>query len=471
MKCQTSVIATVVCITLALAAGCAAGAPADIVAAPKSPEAVAYSFTPEDEALLDQVQYACFQYFWKEVGSPAKLAKDRHKGPVGSIASAGFQLSALPIGVERGWITREDGERRARTLLQALAAHDDNKRFGVYIHYPDIDTAGQSHEGYELLASTVDHALLMAGVITAGQYFGGQVRHMADVMIAETNWRAFAVEPQGYLSMGWTPDDPKKMDGPGTFHKAIWSWASDEELLVYFLAVGAPTPGYSVDPEMYYRLKRNVKQHKDMPPYVVSWGGPLFNYVFAHCWIDYRALGPDDPSKFRIDAPRVDWFENSRRAVLTHRQRCIEQAKRFKTFSENRWGLSACASHKGYLVPQVRPNGSDQDEWFNGTIAPYAAASALMFTPAESMAALHAFRELRGKDGKPLVWHDPSEGGYGFADSFNLDEQQASDDYVGIDQGPMLLGIENARSGLIWRLFMSDKNVQRAVKRLKLGDE
>ncbi len=428
-----------------------------------------HTFSPADEALLDEVQYACFQYFWKEVGHPAQLAKDRYKGSVGSIASTGFQLSALPIGVERKWITRAAGERRARTVLQSLIGRDDNKRFGVYIHYPDLNTGGMSHEGYELLASTVDHALLMAGAITAAQYFGGEVRTLTDRLVAETNWKAFAVAPGGFLSMGWKPDDPTRMQGPGKFHKAIWSWASDEELLVYFLAVGAPRPAYAVEPEKYYRLKRLVKGHKDMPPYVVSWGGSLFNYIFAHCWINYRTLGPDDPTRFKVDAPRVDWYENSRRAVLTHRRRCVEQAARFATLAADRWGQSACASHKGYLVPQVRPNGSDKDEWFGGTLAPYAAASALMFTPAESMAAIRAFRELRGVDGKPFAWRDPAQGGYGFVDSFNLDEQQASDDYVGIDQGPMLLGIENARTGLIWELFMSDRNVQRSVQRLRLG--
>ena len=304
MKCQIPVIAAVVFTTLLAAAGCASpSVAADIVASKTPPAAATYVFTPADNELLDQIQYACFQYFWKEVGRPAHLAKDRYKGPVGSIASAGFQLSALPIGVERGWISRAQGEQRARTVLQALITRDDNKRFGVYIHYPDINTAGQSHEGYELLASTVDHALLTAGAITAAQYFGGEVRTLTDRLVDETNWHAFETQPDGFLSMGWTPDDPEKMNGPGKFHKAVWSWASDEELLVYFLAAGVPNPAHAIEPEVYYRLKRNVKQHKDMPPYVVSWGGPLFNYTFAHCWIDYRSLGPRQPPTLQDQRP------------------------------------------------------------------------------------------------------------------------------------------------------------------------
>ena len=154
--------------------------------------------------------------------------------------------------------------------------------------------------------------------------------------------------------------------------------------------------------------------------------------------------------------------------MLTHRQRCIEQAARFKTLASDRWGLSACSARDGYIVPEIRPNIRDEDTWFDGTVAPYAAISAIMFTPEESLAAIRAFRALKGADGKPLVWRDPKSGGYGFVDSFNIDQGFVCDDYVGIDQGPMLLAIENARTGLIWKLFMRHEAVQRALKRLRL---
>lgn len=432
---------------------------------------VAYRFTAADEALLERVQHGCFLFFWREVGSPSGLAKDRRKGPVSSIAAVGFQLSSLPIGVERGWITRDEGRQRATSALTSLLERDDNKKFGVYLHFPDLNTGGMSHEGYEIVASTVDHALLLAGALTAGEYFGGEVAALADRMAAETNWKAFAVAPNGYISMGWRPDDKSRMDGPGSFLEWHWWSASDEERLVYLLAVGAPTPEHAVLPEMYYRLQRNVRQHKELPPFVVSWPGTLFTYFFSHCWIDYRALGPDSPQAFGVAAPRVDWFENSRRAVLTHRARCIEESARYKTLAEDRWGLSACAARDGYIVPHIRPNLADQDELHEGTIAPYAAASAIMFTPAESMAAIRAFYELRGPGGERLVWRDPAEGGYGFVDSFNLEQGWVEDDCVGIDQGPMLVAIENVRTGLAWKLFMKNAHVRRALERLKLTPE
>ncbi len=131
--------------------------------------------------------------------------------------------------------------------------------------------------------------------------------------------------------------------------------------------------------------------------------------------------------------------------------------------------MSACAARDGYIVPELRPNIRDKDDWFEGTVAPYAAASALMLTPPESMAAIRAFRALRDDAGRPLIWRDPRQGGYGFVDSFNLSQRFVSDDYVGIDQGPMLIGIENARSGLVWRLFMRSEVVQRGLERLRWG--
>jgi hypothetical protein len=129
-------------------------------------------------------------------------------------------------------------------------------------------------------------------------------------------------------------------------------------------------------------------------------------------------------------------------------------------------GFNAQGRH-AYVVQQVLPNASGRENWQRGTVAPYAAASAIMFTPVESMAALRAFRALEDPSGKPLAWRDPADGGYGFVDSFNLDQQRASDDNVAIDVGPMLLAIENARTGLIWRLFMEHPVARRAVERLQ----
>ncbi len=450
-----------------------ASAETPIKATAEDRDAWNYHFSPADTALLDDVQRGCFQYLWKEVGQPAMLAKDKTSDTICSTAAVGFQLSSLPIGVERGWITRAEGEQRALTVLRSLVERKDNKKFGIYLHFIDSDTGGlpdftKTKYRYELVASTVDHALLEAGAMTAASYFGGEVARLSDVIDRDADWRAMFDDKAGYLTMGWGAKTDAGVAGPGEFRPNHWEWCSDEERLIYFLAVGSPDEKHALEPASYYRLKRVVKRHAEMPPYVVSWNGSLFTYFFAHCWIDYRHVAEDNPEAFGADGPAVDWFENSRRAVQTQRARCIEQSGRFPTLGENRWGLAPCAFREEYVVHEVRPNIDDKDDWQNGVVPPYGAGSAIMFTPAESIAALREYKSLRGPDGSPLAWRDPDKGGYAFVDSFSLAPPYGQNENLGIDVGPLLLAIENVRTGLVWRLFMGDDVAKRAAKRLRL---
>ena len=355
-----------------------------IAASKNSTRAWQYAFSSDDVAFLEKIEHGCFQYFWNEVGRPAKLAKDKTSDTICSTAAVGFQLSSLPIGVERGWITRAEGEERAKTVLHSLVDRNDNKKFGIYLHFIDSGTGGlpdfsKTKYHYELTASTVDHALLQAGAMTAASYFHGEVAQLADQIVDGADWQTMFDKKAGYLSMGWRVKTDRGVDGPGEIHPNYWEWCSDEERLVYFLAVGSPVESHALKPATYYHTKRIVKQHGDMPPYVVSWNGSLFTYFFAHCWIDYRHLAADDPAAFGEAGPAVDWFENSRRAVLTQRQRCIEEASQFPTLGENRWGLAPCGFKDKYLVHEVRPNICDHDSWCDGVVPPYAAGSAIMF--------------------------------------------------------------------------------------------
>lgn len=431
-----------------------------------------HEFTAADNELLNAIEKGCFQYFWNEVGQPAKLAKDKTTDTVCSIAAVGFQLASLTIGVERGWITRDEGRERALTVLRALTGRTDNKKFGVYFHFVDERHGGQpdysrTRYRYELTASTVDHAILQSGVMVAAEYFGGDVAVAAAPIVDDADWRAMRDKKTGLMTMGWKAATDKGVAGPGGLVSAWWQYASDEERLVDFLAVGAPAK-HAVDPAVYYGLKRIVKKHGDMPPYVVSWNGSMFTYFFAHCWIDYRHLAADDPAAFGQPGPAVDWFENSRRATLTHRTRCLEASREFPTLGPNRWGLAPCEFGPDYYVAQVRPNVSDTDEWRGAAVPPYGAGTAIMFTPAESLAALREYRSLKDADGKPLVWNDPAARGYGFMDAFRLDPPHGHNVNSGHDQGPLLLAIENVRTGLIWKLFMQHDVAKRAVERLKL---
>ena len=355
-------------------------------------------------------------------------------------------------------------------MLRFLRQRDDNRHDGIYLHFVRLNT-GDIYPPFRNEASTVDHSLLLAGAMPAAVYFGGEVARIVDEIAAESNWRAYVSPADGYLHMGWRPADNANMKGPGEPIKNTWSIASDEERIIYFLAVACPTEGFTLEPRDYYRLQRTVDSHKGSPPFVVSWNGIPFNYFFSHLWIDYGQFAADEPAKFGVEAPRVDWFENSRRALLTHRRRCAEAATMFASFANDQWGVSPCTGYaadgnQAYLEQSVKPNLSKRDEWRLGTVAPYAAAGSISFTPTESIAALRAFRRLKHEDGTPLVWRDPDDDGYAFADSFNLDQGRVSDDNVSIDVGPTLLAIENFRTGLIWRLFMSHAIARRGVDRL-----
>jgi hypothetical protein len=432
-----------------------------------------YKFSPDDEALLDKIEEACFRYFWNEVRPPALLVKDNTTDSVSSVAAVGFQLSSLPIGVERGWITRDQGTERARAVLRALVTRTDNKKHGIYLHYLAGNTGGPldrtgGQRQYELQASTIDHALLQAGAMTAAVYFKGEIARLAEKIAVGADWPAMYDDVAGWMTHGWRASTNRGVDGPGEIRPHHWLFASDEERLISFLAVGAPHASKAIEPQAYYRLQRVVKRHESMPEFAVSWNGSLFTYFFAHCWIDYRHLAADDPAAFGQAGPRVDWFENSRRAVLTHRARCIEASSEYPTLGPNRWGLAPCEFAGRYLVADVKPNVSDQDRWLDGIVPPYAAGAALMFAPAESMAALREFRSLKKGDGTPLAWRDPASGAYGFVDAFRLSPAEANEANFGINVGPLLLGIENARSGLIWRLFMEHDVARRAVERLRL---
>ncbi|MDZ4657993.1 MAG: glucoamylase family protein [Bythopirellula sp.] len=436
-------------------------------------ETPAYEFSAGDEKLLDQIQRGCFNYLWKEVGVPAKLAKDRRFTAVASMAGVGFQLASLPIGVERGWITREQGEERALTILRSLRDAPENRRHGVFLHFVNADT-GNIYRAWDNEISTVDHALFLAGAFPAASYFQGEVASIVEQFAKETNWKEYQRSDSGLLTFAWKPNDRSSIKGDGEYMELEWHLATDEERLIYFMAVGAPTEEWAVDPTSYYKLERQVGQLRDMQPFVMSWNGLLFTYFFSHCYINYRDMPADDPSQFGGTGPRVDWFENSRRGTLAHRQACLDLAAKYGTFAEDRWGLSPCMAQAGdkpgwdYIVQELQPNIRKNDDLKHGTVAPYAAGSSIMFTPQESMAALRAFRDLKGEDGQPLVWRDPQQGAYAFADSFNVDQQVACDDNIAIDVGPLILAIENVRSGLIWKLFMEHEHAQRASERLKL---
>lgn len=455
-----------------------------------------FAFSADDDAFLNDIQRGCFNFFWNAglKNSPLGMVPDRTSKPTVSVAGVGFQLSAFCVGVERGWVSRDEAFERTRRILTALRENPNNRKAGLFFHYLHPETAGQPTEAYEHVVSTIDSALLFAGIITAGEYFGGEVRSIADALVADANWKFFvddhAEKPweRGYISLGWKPDKLSDPTGAGKILPYYWADCGDEHRLVTFLGVAAPREEHRVDSALYYKLRRQIGQYQDTGPVVYfPWSGALFVSFFAHCWIDYRTIGVDDPGVFHIaNRPRVDFWENSRRAVRLHQLKCEANPKQLATLGRDAWGLSASDVASGYAVPGLFPDPlpmpgarpqydypvfTATDNYGDGTIAPYAAGSAIMFDPDRALAALRQYRDLKNTDGRPLLWSDPTQGGYGFRDAFNLAtgaKPWVAEDYVAIDQGPLILAIENARSGLLWKLFQQHDAVKVGLTRLGL---
>jgi len=447
-----------------------------------------FSFAAEDERLLDEVQRGAFNFLWNAADPATGMVVDRSSTSIVSVAGVGFQLSAIPIGVERGWVTRDEGEARATLILESLKGNPANRKHGLFYHYLDGKSASATVDGYEHIVSTIDSALLFAGMITVSSYFGGEVAQLADSMVNAADWSAFVSGSEarpgerGFISLGWKPDDQNDTAGSGTLLPFYWVDSGDEHRLVTFLAVAAPNPEYRVPAEMYYRLRRRLGTYADLGPIVwFPWSGALFTSFFAHCWIDYAAMGADDPARFGVEhRARVDWWENSRRTAAMHRLKAIENPKALPGLGADIWGINASDAAHGYAVPGLFPTPVDMpharpeldfapytptDNWGDGTIAPYSAGCSIMFDPPAAMTALHRYRQIEG------LWSDPSTGGYGFRDAFNPGTGWVAPDYVAIDQGPLILAIENARTGLVWRLFHEHPAVQAGVERLKLQHE
>ena len=209
-----------------------------------------------------------------------------------SVAGVGFQLAALPVGVERGWITREEGEARARTILRALADNPENRKAGRVL--TTTSTGGRpvrSGVGPELVVSTIDSAILLAGVGVAASYFGGEVRATGDRLIDGTDWAFFVsgddarAHERGFISLGWKPADPAFPVGEGSLLPYYWLDNGDEHRLVVFMANTPSDPARRVPPEMYYRLRRRaLGSYGNSGPMVwFPWSGALFTAFFAHC--------------------------------------------------------------------------------------------------------------------------------------------------------------------------------------------
>lgn len=413
---------------------------------PLSDEITVKTKSMSDDEFLDMTQRAVFRYFWDWGDSNSGLARERWQpnelDVTNTIGGGGFGVMAIIVGVERGFVTREDGAKRILKILNFLTSTAD--RFhGVFPHWLNGTTGKVVNFGIQNGGDIVETSFMIQGLLTARQYFyklnedEGNIRKLSDDIWRAVDWEFYRNGSTG-LYWNWSPTMGFNFSDTFIFH----GW--NETLITYLLAIASPTKPVILPALSFYRSGwgngdqiRNTSIYYNIPLYVGSnYGGPLF-------WTHYSFLGFDPRGK-------KDWYTNyfnhNKNQTLVNRAYCINNPKKFEGYNENSWGLTASNSIPGVNYLAHEPGSND-----NGTIAPTAAISSMPYTPNESIAALKYFYRTYGAQ----LWGD-----FGFKDAFNISKQWFNDDYLAIDQGPIICMIENYRTQLLWNNFMSSPEIQ-----------
>ncbi len=390
-------------------------------------------------------EYKSFLFFWEQANdldsSPGYgLIRDRYPGnpSLASIASVGFGLSAIVIGVERQWITYEEGYER---VLKTLDATEDLPRWNGYF-YHFYTMLGAPASGSEI--STVDTGLFIMGVLHSGFYFGGEVEAKARAIYEGVNWPTL-VEPSTValprFYMAYNVSTQEKL--------GRWDYYA-EQLLIYFLGIASPT--YPIARKTYFSFTRHTyTSPRTNESYIHSWFGSIFTYQYSHAWIDFRNYE---------DYNGINWFDNSVKAVRDNHAFATLNPSGFATWSELAWGMSAGDSPDGYdgFLGSPLSGSSNTAHRNDGTIVPYGALGSIVFLPEEAIASSEYYTTELG---------DSLIGDYGYKSAFNFEEGEwYAPDVIGIDKGITLLMIENYRSEMIWEHFMEIDYIQDALVKL-----
>lgn len=416
------------------------------------------TFEPQD--FLDDLQERTFRWFWEETPADNGLTPDRAPSrPFASIAAVGFALPTYAIGAERGYIPRDSAAARTLNTLEFFwSAPQDTASSGIsgykgfFYHFLDMET-GERFQTNEL--STIDTALLMAGVVFAGEYYDrddereSQIRAYADSLYRRVEWDWFQRE-DGLITMAWRPE---RGYGPAAYQ------GYDEAMILYLLALGSPT--HPIHPRAWDAFT-STYDWADFYGFEHVNFAPLFGHQYSHMFVDYRGIF-DEYMRER----GIDYFENSRRATYAQREYGIDNPNGFQDYSGDVWGWTASDGPAGtwgvvngdsvqfhtYWARGVAA-GDIRDD---GTVVPTAAGGSIPFAPEITIPALKHIRDRYGD----LVYNE-----YGFTDAFNpsyriefgepqrgvVDEEHGwfDGDQLGIDQGPIIIMLENYRSGLVW---------------------
>ncbi|MDF1573986.1 MAG: glucoamylase family protein [Bacteroidales bacterium] len=395
-----------------------------------------------DEKLLDLVQHQTFKYFYDFADPASGMARERNSS-LDTVTSGGtgFGIMALVVGMERGFVTRQEGIAHLEKILDFLESCD---RFhGVWPHWLSGSSGkvipfSEKDNGADL----VETAFLVQGLLTMREYlFKTDAREKAlknriDTLWQSVEWDWFTRGGEEVLYWHWSPDFGWEMNHAIRGH--------NETLITYVLAASSPT--HPIDSMAYHNgyaragdIVNGSEYYGIKLPLGEELGGPLF---FSH----YSFLGLDPRN---LKDQYASYWQQNMNHTLINRQYCIENPKNYKGYSAQCWGLTASDNHQFYNAHSPTND--------LGVITPTAAISSIPYTPEHSLSAIrHFYYELGHK-----LW-----GVYGFHDAFNQTENWWADSYLAIDQGPIVVMIENYRSGLLWELFMSAPEIAAGLQRL-----
>jgi hypothetical protein len=406
------------------------------------------ALTPTPQAVdIDEVidfeMRGSFAFFWERAnttpGSPGYgLIRDRFPGSPGvaSIASVGFGLTAYLIGIEKGYISYDEGYERVDGTLDTLLALDRVE--GFYFHFLDMETGKRV---WNSEVSNIDTAILLMGVLSAGEYFGGEIAAKAQEIYDGVNWPWFIDPARNMFHMAYFPE--KGFEGHWDFYA--------EQLMMYVLAAGSDT--HPIDSTPFYTFTRHYAKYGEGEPFIHSWFGSIFTYQFSHAWIDFREY---------TDQKGVNWFENSVEASLAQVSFATNMDHKYETLGPDAWGLTASDGPNGYNgLYGAPPSGFDNRQHvIDDTIAPAGAIGSIIFVPEHSLRAMeyyYSFEKLKGP--------------YGFQDAFNLTENWFAPDVIGIDKGISLLMLANYENDQVYEIVMKNQNILTGLQRLGLTPE
>ncbi len=424
---------------------------------------VDYPLTAQEETLLDTIQKKTFLFFLNEHHPEWGIIKDRASSwAPSSIAATGFGIPSFAVGVERNWIARDQAAQITLNMLNFYKNSEQSADTattgykGFYYHFHRLSSGTRE---WDCELSTVDTGLLMMGIIFARNYYNSdnevekQIRETATFLLNRVDWDFMEMPDEGEfartISMGWYPETGQ--------HNMGWK-GYNEALFLYILAAGSGMNNAEKSYDAWINFYRWYTPYEGLSHAAFP---PLFGHQFSQAFIDFRGIA--DPY---MKEKGIDYFENSRRATYAQQRYAIDNPHGWVGYSSLCWGITASDGptdaynfdNKQFMGYAGRgASGPDYNYFDDGTIAPYASLSSLPFAPEIVLPTIKSIIEINGDK----IW-----GKYGFYDAFNQTANWVNDDFVGIAQGPMLIMIENFRTGLVWDYVMKDPIIQKGLNRL-----